>query len=50
MDVDKILDQYYKDAGDMAEYNEWGIQSLIIELVRSGQDKLELCELPLTQG
>jgi hypothetical protein len=42
MDVDKIVDQYYKDAGYMSEYNEWGIQSLIIELVKSGQDKFEL--------
>lgn len=42
MDVDKIVDQYYKDAGDMSEYNEWGIYSLITELVMSGQDKLEL--------
>lgn len=42
MDVSKIVDQYYEDAGKMSEYNEWDIETLIIELIMSGQEKLEL--------
>lgn len=42
MNVSKIVDQYYEDAGKMSEYNEWDIQDLITELVMSGQGELEL--------
>ena len=42
MDVSEIVEQYYEDAGKMSEYNEWDIETLVTQLVMSGQGELEL--------
>lgn len=42
MNVSKIVEQYYEDAGKMSEYNEWDIETLVTQLVMSGQGELEL--------